>query len=322
MKKVLTSILVLVMCLALCACGETTTPEKTEAPAVENEQIKETTPATIIKNATLQYPASNDLFKYNVYDTYVEISEYIGDDNADEVVVPATLEDLPVYVIDSGVFEKCNVKSIIFEDGIYRINSQFSFYLESVVLPATLDFVGYGAFDGCHNLKSVVIPEGIDSIQPQAFMHCDSLTEVTVPSTVYSVSSEAFAFCENLAVVNLSEGIADIDDKAFVGCKSLKTLTIPGSVKTLGYSVFQGTGLESIEIPETVEEMGSGAFTACENLTVVKVYNAEMKIVPDDGFSVAILFSQHNPNLVVHGKAASTIAKACATENVLFEVIK
>ena len=321
MRKLISILLAAVMCLTLCSCGGKETPDKEKTPETEAQEIKETTPDTIIKNATLQYPASNDLFKYNVYDTYVEISEYIGDDDAEEVVVPAKLEDLPVYVIDSEVFEKCNVKSIVFEEGIYRINTEFSFYLESVTLPSTLDFIGYGAFKSCHNLKSVVIPEGIDSIHSQAFMHCDSLKEITVPSTVFMISSETFAYCESLEVVNISNGVEYIEDMAFVGCKSLKTLNIPSSVTKLGEDVFMGSGMVSIEIPESVEEMGSGVFSACESLLEVKVYNADMKILPLEGYSVAILFSQCNPNLVVHGKAASTIAKACATENVLFQVM-
>ena len=322
MKKLIAILLAAAMCLVLCACGGNDEPKKEKIPATEPQQIEETTPATIIKNASLQYPSFNDLFKYNVYDTYVEITEYVGDDNAEEVIVPATLDNLPVYVIDSEVFDKCKVKSIVFEEGIYRINTDFSFYLESVTLPSTLDFVGYGCFESCHNLKNVVIPEGIDSIQPQAFMHCDMLKDITIPSTVYSISSEAFAYCESLEVINISEGVVNIDDYAFVGCKALKTVNIPSSVKSLGESVFQGSGLESIDIPETVEELGSGAFTACENLTLVRVFNANMKINPMEGYSVAILFSQHNPDLVVHGKAASTIAKACATEDVYFKVME
>ena len=321
MKKAIALSLALMLCLGMFACG--TTPQPESAPTTP-APTAETTPSisSIIKNAVLQYPASNDLFKYNIYDTYVEISEYIGDDNAAEVIVPATLENLPVYVVDSNVFDKSGVKSIIFEDGIFTIHSRFSPTLESVTLPATLDFVGYGTFENCYKLKTVIIPEGIDSIQPKAFMHCGSLTEITIPSTVRSLSNNIFAFCDELETVNLPEGLTEIEHNAFLGCKSLKTLTIPSTVKKLGHSVFQGTGLVSIEIPETVEEMGSGAFTACKDLTTIKVYNANLKILPESGYLVALLFSQHNPDLVVYGKAASTIAKACASEDVFFQVIQ
>lgn len=318
MKKKRVLLVASLMCLSLCACGSAEPPKEESAPP----PVQEVTPASLIKNAQLQYPASNDLFKYNVYDTYVEITEYLGADDAEEVVVPATLEDLPVYVVDHDVFSKCGVKSILFEDGIYTIHTNFSADLESVVLPSTLDFLGSGTFENCYSLKNVTIPEGIDSIQFEAFMHCPALKEITIPSTVSWLSDGTFAYCSALETVNLSEGLKEIEDEVFAGCEALKTLVIPSTVEALGQHVFLSSGLESIEIPESVKEIGSGLFTGCEALTVVKVHNAEMVTAPEEGYGIAMLFSQCSPDLVVHGKAGSTIAKQCAQEDTFFEVIK
>jgi len=319
MKKLISLIMALVLCLSLCACGA----DPVE-PTLPTEPEEETTPSigSIINKGVLQYPASNALFKYNIYDTYVEITEYIGDNTAEEVVVPATLENLPVYVVDHDVFNKCDVKSIVFEDGIYTIRSDFSGSLVSVRLPSTLDFVGSGTFKNCYALETVIIPEGIDSIQFQAFMHCHALKEITIPSTVTRLSSETFAFCAALETVALPRGLKWVDDQVFIGCESLKTLILPDTLEEIGYAAFQGTGLTSIEIPASVKKIGSGAFTACESLQEVKVYSADMEIIPQEGFTVALLFSQCPDDLVVHGKPASTIAQACATENIYFEVMK
>ena len=76
-------------------------PTTEEEPQVTLNPIVQT-----IEKGVLQYPASNDDFKYNVYDTYVEITEYIGEEDAERVTVPATLENLPVYVVDAYVFDK------------------------------------------------------------------------------------------------------------------------------------------------------------------------------------------------------------------------
>lgn len=323
MKKLLSLTLSLVVCLSLCACGSSDTAQtQPEADTSVVEEVQEVTPASIIKNAQLQYPASNELFKYNVYDTYVEITEYIGADDAEEVVVPAMLEDLPVYEIDHDVFSKSGVKSIVFEDGIYNIHTEFSADLVSVVLPSTLDYIGSSTFENCYSLENVVIPEGITGIQMDAFKHCGLLKTVTIPSTVSYLGNEAFAYCDGLETVTLCEGLFSIDDGVFLGCESLKSITIPNSVETIGNHAFQGAGLEMIEIPETVKKIESGLFTGCEALTVVKVHNAELEIVPEEGFSIAMLFSQCNPDLVVHGKAGSTIAKQCAQEDTFFEVMK
>lgn len=286
----------------------------------ENSSPKEATIDDIMKNAELQYPASNDLFKYNVYDTYVEITEYIGENTANEVVVPAMLENLPVYKVGKQAFADCEVKSIVFEDGIYEISSEFTTYaLERVTLPSTLHKIDDWSFERCSKLKEVIIPEGVGGISSRAFQHCSSLKEITIPSSVTTLHPEAFAFCTSLETVNLPEGMTTIWDGVFKGCTSLKTLTLPTTLHSLGESAFASSGLENIELPETVKEVGENLFLGCKSLSAVKVYNSDLEIRVE---KYGGLFSQCNPALIVHGKAGSTIAKQCAEENIFFEVIK
>ena len=324
MKKAISLLLALTMCFTLCACGGIPT-ETTVAtdPTIETTP-SETTPSvgSIINKGVLQYPASNEMYKYNIYDTYVEITEYLGDDNAEEVIVPAEIDGLPVYVVDHNVFDRSNVNTIIFEEGIYEIYSKFSGSLVHVVLPSTLKSVNYAMFENCYSLESVVIPEGIEFIHNKAFSDCHALKEVTIPSTVSWIDSEAFARCMALETVNLSNGLTRICDNAFVSCDSLKILILPDTLEEIGYAAFQGSGLTSIEIPASVKKIYSGAFTACESLMEVWVYSQEFELIPQEGLSVALLFSQCPAELVVHGKPASTIAQVCATENIYFEVIK
>lgn len=322
MKKLLLAVLTVSLLLCFTACGGgTETPTNVET----TEGFTQNPIFTLIKNATLQYPASNDLFKYNVYDTYVEVTEYIGADDAEKVVVPGTLEDLPVYVVDTNTFDKdCEVAEIVFEEGIYDIKCDFilNTTLKKVVLPSTLKGITYGMFENCYGLKTIVIPEGIESINTKAFMHCSSLEEITLPSTVKYIYSEAFAFCTSLKKIVLPEGLISIDDKAFVGCEALKSIELPSTLKEIGSSAFQGTGLESIVLPETLEKIASGLFTACESLKTVTVNNANLEIEPAKGYNFALIFSQCGSDLTVRGKAGSTIANQCAREKIFFEVIK
>ncbi len=317
MKKFLSLILSIVLVFAFASCSNSQNGAETTTSAPTTTGV-----GSIIKNATLQYPKSNSLFKYNVYDTYVEITEYIGSDTAAEVTVPAKLENLPVYVVSHSVFEKCKVKSIIFEEGIYKINTKFSFYLEKVVLPSTLDFIGYGTFESCSKLKTVVIPEGIDSIQGTTFMHCSSLKEITIPSTVKIISNETFAFCSSLEKVVLKSGLTEIGEKSFVGCTSLKSIELPQTLETIKSSAFQGTGLVEITIPKSVKKVEGGLFTACEDLKKVTVLNENMEIEKVSSNMYDLLFSQCRSDLVIYGKPGSSIAKVAAAENIYFEVIK
>ena len=320
-KKPLIILLAGILCFII---GGIMMPSETPEPEVQNPTTNETNSIDkIIKNGVLQYPASNEDFKYNVYDTYIEITEYIGSQDVTSITVPAKLENLPVYVVDHRVFDMCKVPTIIFEDGIYNIKCGFSSSLVSVTLPSTLDYIGGYQFKNCYALKNVVIPEGVDSIQVGAFESCSKLKEITIPSTVKEISTGVFAYCTSLEKVNLPNGMKTIGEKAFVQCKNLKSIDIPDTVETIRFNAFQGSGLVSVEIPASVTKIGASAFLACESLKEVKIHNSDVTIEPQtyESNGVAMgthttLFGQCNKDLVVYGKPASVIAKACADENI------
>lgn len=320
MKKLLCVLLAIAFLFSLAACGGSETPPEdvtegtTAAPTVD----------MIIKQAQLQYPSSNDLFKYNVYDTYVAISEYIGPASKEKLTVPGTLEDLPVYVVERGTFKTgCKVKSIVFEEGIHDIKCELNTVLPltSVTLPSTVETVK-DIFKNCYKLETVIIPEGVEMLLLNTFEHCKALKTIALPSTLKVIGSNAFAFCTSLESVTIAKGLTKINDRAFVGCKAIKTLKLPGTLEYIGADAFLDSGLVSLEIPESVKSIGSGLFSGCNKITTVKVHNADMEIEPVSGYSVAILFSNCNPNLVVHGKPASTIAKQCAQEKISFKVMQ
>ena len=51
----------------------------------------------------------------------------------------------------------------------------------------------------------------------------------------------------------------------------MESITIPESVKSIGYSAFYGTGLTSINISENVSSIGYGAFSNCSSMTSINV---------------------------------------------------
>ena len=89
--------------------------------------------------------------------------------------------------------------------------------------------------------------------------------------------------------------ITEIDEWAFFDCRSLKKITLPDSVKSLGYGAFSscealesvdlGNGLEiigqsafsacfalkSISLPESLLEIGNGAFHECKSLAEITI---------------------------------------------------
>lgn len=121
--------------------------------------------------------------------------------------------------------------------------------IKYVTLPNTMDNVPSAAFKGCTNLVSVVLPDGILSVYESAFENCTSLTTVQFPS-------------------NMDDG--KICERAFYGCTSLKNLYLPKNLKggTIGdYSFFGCTSLTELTIPADISDIGSYAFSHCENLS-------------------------------------------------------
>ncbi|MBR4621366.1 MAG: leucine-rich repeat domain-containing protein [Salinivirgaceae bacterium] len=62
--------------------------------------------------------------------------------------------------------------------------------------------------------------------------------------------------------------VTNIDDNAFSGCGNLKTIALDESVRFIGKSAFEKSGLKKILLPNTIESIGSKAFAGCENLKI------------------------------------------------------
>ena len=99
-----------------------------------------------------------------------------------------------------------------------------------------------GPFDGS-NVKRVILPESIRIIGTATFKNCVDLESCIIPY-----------------------GVKKIEDRAFYGCKSLMKIEIPDSVKSIGREAFSDSGISSLVLPRSVNEVGHGAFSRCNIL--------------------------------------------------------
>ena len=111
------------------------------------------------------YTLNNDVFTGEG----VTIRQYIG--NKNDIVVPDTIESLPVTEIDSGAFSPKYAD----RDNPY-INSLCA-EIESVTLPDTVRIIGKNAFENCKKLQYINMPEELEGIEEKAFLNCSSLNE-------------------------------------------------------------------------------------------------------------------------------------------------
>ena len=154
-------------------------------------------------------------------------------------------EDIEAIEIGKGMNDNVtSIGALAFSSGI-SITGFSS--LNSVTIAGTVSRIGAFAFGGCGALESIVLPSSIDEIEHHAFENCTNLSEINLPN-----------------------GIEYIGDGLFERCTSLKTIEIPVSVTTICSNAFADSGLESIEIPDSVERFnGTGQFNNCSDLETV-----------------------------------------------------
>lgn len=84
---------------------------------------------------------------------------------------------------------------------------------------------------------------------------------VSLPS-LRTIGVGMFRNCTALKNVTLGDGLETLGSYMFYNCTSLESIDLPSSITYLSTYTFQNSGLTSIEIPASVEHMGTTANTA------------------------------------------------------------
>ena len=189
-----------------------------------------------------------------------------------ELVIPDTIEDLPVTEINKNAF---------------KYDSRF----ESVIFPDTLETIGENAFYYSNNLKSIDIPEHVTTIGTGAFtgVHFETIT-IDENNPAFAVNdnilynkdlTEFVLIPYSITEVNIPDTITEIPDYTFDYHKELTSVTLPEGLISIGKDAFRQTGISEITIPSTVTEIGNGAFDFCPNLESL-TFAEGMEIIPSN----------------------------------------
>ena len=110
--------------------------------------------------------------------------------------------------------------------------------LSSLKIPDGVSSIGTDAFRGCYALESLSIPNSVESVEALAFDGCSSLKSAVVTQYILdrNVASIMGGAARTLTNITVSEGVTEIRDRAFAGCYSLESVSIPDSVKSIGFA--------------------------------------------------------------------------------------
>lgn len=169
-------------------------------------------------------------------------------------------------------------------DFTYKLNddgsaiiTRYSGSAAALTIPSSLDGhtvkqIDSYAFEKNTTLTSVSIPETVTELEYYAFKGCTSLTAVTIPSgltSAGSLGSGAFSGCSALTTVQFGSGLASIPGALFEGT-GLKTVTLPESVTSIGSWAFANCAkLEQVSFPAGLTSIDLSAFENCTALTAV-----------------------------------------------------
>ena len=201
------------------------------------------------------------------------------------IEIPKSLETAHVSFdngrdCSDGPFENCEkLKIVTFEKGTTHI-AKFLFAgctgLETISVPNTVTTIERYAFRKCVNLKRVELADTIISIATGAFADCTVLSDINMPKSLKDIGEITF---RNTAITSveipksletahvLFDNGRDCSDGPFENCEKLKIVTFEKGTTHIAKFLFAGcTGIESIQIPQTVVMIKQGGFKNCVNL--------------------------------------------------------
>ena len=190
--------------------------------------------------------------------------------------------------------------------------------INKIELPSGLTRIGDNAFLQA-SVTDVEIPNTVISIGTNAFWNCNTI-QTTIPASVQELGATAFYgtfvvnvdanspyFCseedgkilynkDKTTLYQVSQDctgnftipstVTTINDFAMNGCaKVTGELVIPDSVQTIGRSAFEGTGFTSLNLGNSVKEIGVSAFYNCATMTGDLVIPAAVTTIGENAFA-------------------------------------
>lgn len=208
-----------------------------------------------LSNASINITNNN---KYNLYSFFNQddapkypLLEELHLNNAFAATIPSScFKNLEYFTTAS--FESCE---IIGDEAFY--STAFKYLNSSSQTPGNLNIpnikqIGNKAFMSCKNLTAGQFPSSIEMIGNECFRNCSNLTNIFG-------KPDGLNF-DNILYLNT---IKSIGDYAFANCYGINS-----SEETIG--------ITTVNIPNTISQIGVSAFIGCNKLTNLSFENPEM----------------------------------------------
>lgn len=226
---------------------------------------------------------------------------YMPNSYSGEYIIPDGVE-----IIEGSAFYYCRgLTSITIPNSVTNIGKN-AFYgcslLTKVIWNAknVSDFTSEDTpfYNNCKQIKSFVIGNQVEHIPAYLCYGMYNLTNVIIPDNVTSIGKYAFSGVLNIQYSGSATGqrwgalalngfvedcfvYTDETKTQLLGCSRIVSgkITLPNSVTNIGEGAFAGcSGLTSVDIPNSVTIIGDNAFKGCSGMTSVEIPNSVTSI--------------------------------------------
>ena len=200
----------------------------------------------------------------------------------ESVKLPSTLKS-----IDTGAFAGCKkLVDVTLPDGLESIND-YAFSscvsLSKLSLPMSLKKIGNGAFSRCETLTDVSL-ETLSAeclMGENLFANCTSLKRAVLGNQIINLPSGIFAGCTALTIVEVGENpsLEKVGERAFDSTAiTMFAFDSCNAIKDIGDWAFGNSELKEINLPESIVNLGQGAFFYNKQLEKFAIPNKVSKL--------------------------------------------
>lgn len=179
----------------------------------------------------------------------------------------------PYYVFDNGVIYNKFMTSII-----ACLNGS---QIEQLVVPEGVTLISRNSFWHCQGIQKIILPKSLDRIGYNPFASCKNLwieskSEhfVAENGIVYNKAKDSILCATDKAVGRtfvVPSGVVNINRGVFSGCVSLESIDL-NNVVYIDKSAFTDcVSIKEIFVPDSVKYIGEWAFSYCKNLTKISI---------------------------------------------------
>lgn len=232
-------------------------------------------------------PTDETCFTFDDVSGKITDYDYTNENCPSDIIIPDTINDIPVTTIGNQAFFNNNITSVVFGNNVTTIGMEafernqitslnitenltdlgaYSFYsnlITSLVIPDNITRIRVYAFTN-NLINNLVISDSVTSIEGGAF-HSNYLTSVDIPTSVTSLGGGAFnnnQLPEEDAFIykRNSDGTKDTTTLISYAGAERDNINIPSNITKFDSQAFYGLNLTSFTIPSNITYIGSSTF--------------------------------------------------------------